>query len=100
MFLVSLATIGNSHGLNAEPSLNRPKEQYALEKACCTTSSSDHRTLVDDAAPFQDLPLCPHTLDTPAGRDRFRIRDDRIEATQDKIAAHPSHICFRAMRDT
>lgn len=78
MFLVSLATIDSSHGLNAEPSLNRPKEQYALKKACRTTSSAsdpapsaaaatgahtrDHRTLVDDAAPLQDLPLCPRRI--------------------------------------
>ncbi|CAM5579811.1 hypothetical protein SHIRM173S_02295 [Streptomyces hirsutus] len=40
MFLVSLATIDSSHGRNAMSSRNLPSAQYALTKACCTTSSA------------------------------------------------------------
>ncbi|GAA2920034.1 hypothetical protein GCM10010446_00020 [Streptomyces enissocaesilis] len=37
MFLISFATIRSNHGREAEPSLKRPSDGYALEEAACTT---------------------------------------------------------------
>ena len=73
MFLVSLATIDSSHGLNAAPSRKRPSEQYALKKACCTTSSAS-APAPSAAAALSAMPVWARTSSAYASGSPARTR--------------------------